>query len=202
MLRVAEHMQDKMMMLARIMAALGGLVLGALVLMVCASIIGRSFGDLFHLDWMAENMPGLAEWGKGRFWAGPVKGDTEIVEMGLAFAISAFLPYCQLTGGHAIVDVFTSGLSKARIRILTWVGELLFAVVLIICAIQVGSGMFSKVRSGQTTFLLEMNVWWGYAGLFASLVVAAIVAVYVAVARTIEVVRGVDILPKQVGADH
>jgi hypothetical protein len=43
---------------------------------------------------------------------GPVKGDFEVVEAGIAFSIFAFLPICQLHGGHATVDIFTNLMPK------------------------------------------------------------------------------------------
>ena len=73
----------------------------------------------------------------------------------MAFVVFAFLPYTQLTAGHASVDIFTSGLSKRINRVLVMLSEVLFAVVLIVIAVQLFGGMQSKIRSGQTTFLLE-----------------------------------------------
>jgi len=57
------------------MAILGGLVLSALILVICVSIVGRTIG------------------------IGPINGDYELVEAGIAFSIFAFLPLTQITAG-------------------------------------------------------------------------------------------------------
>ena len=37
----------------------------------------------------------------------PITGDFELVEIGTAISGTLFLPYCQATRGHIIVDLFT-----------------------------------------------------------------------------------------------
>ncbi len=39
----------------------------------------------------------------------PIPGDWELVQIGCAVAIAAFLPMCQLRSGNIIVDFFTAG---------------------------------------------------------------------------------------------
>ena len=81
--------------LARTLALLGGVVLVAMTLVTVVSIIGRAMIS---------------------FGFGPVPGDYELIEAGAAFAVFAFLPWCQLMRGHATVDVFTSFLPAAANR--------------------------------------------------------------------------------------
>ena len=38
----------------------------------------------------------------------PIPGDYELVEVGCAVAVFAFLPYCQLTGGNVFVGFATA----------------------------------------------------------------------------------------------
>lgn len=162
--------------LSRLMAYLGGLMLTALIGMTCVSIAGRSLN--------------------GFMGAGPITGDFELVEAGVAFAIFAFLPLCQITGGHATVDVFTSRLSPRVDRILQMVIDLLFAVVLVVIAVQLFAGLQSKLRSGQTSFLIEFPVWWGYAACMSGATIAAVVSVYIGIMRVFSVVAGRDLLPQ------
>ena len=75
-------------------------------------------------------------------------------------------------------------------------------VLSLLLAVQLLAGMQSKLRSGQTTFLLQFPVWWGYALSLVGAVVAAVVAVYLAVMRTVELVTGRSVLPADLGADH
>ena len=167
--------------LARLFALLGGLVLPVLVVLTCLSVLGRSLNA---------------------FGLGPINGDFELVEAGMAFAIFAFLPLCQLDGAHASVDIFTARLPARTGRALRALTEIVFAVVLVVIAWQLYRGMASKMRSGQTTFLLEFPVWWAYALSLSGAVVAALVATYVALIRTREALIDRDILPPGEEADH
>jgi hypothetical protein len=184
-----------------IMAYLGGAMLSALIVLTGLSVAGRSLNGFLHSDWMDRVAPGFAEWALG-IGVGPINGDFELIEAGIAFAVFAFLPLCQLTGGHASVDVFTNLMSDRVNRALRLITELLFAAVLVLIAVQLFAGMQSKFRSGQTTFLVEFPVWWAYALSLTGAVVAAAVGVYVAVTRLRETVTGQQILPVDLGADH
>ncbi len=187
--------------LSRLMAYLGGLMLVALIFLTCLSVLGRSLNGILHSDFMTAFAPGLSSW----FLAtgvGPINGDFELIEAGIAFSIFAFLPLCCLTGGHASVDIFTQMMSARTNRILRLITDIAFAVVLVVIAVQLFSGMQTKLRSGTTTFLLEFPVWWAYALSLIGAVVAAVVSVYVAFARVLEAYSGRMVLPVDLGADH
>jgi len=111
------------------MAVLGGLVLTILILLVCTSVLGRSVGTLLHGAFMQTNFTAFSNWALGA-GIGAINGDFELVEAGIAFSIFAFLPLCQLSGGHATVDVFTSKLSPRSNQVLQMISECLFALVL------------------------------------------------------------------------
>ena len=187
--------------LARAFATLGGLALSALIVMTCLSIAGRSLSSLLHGDAVQSVAPGLAN-ALLAAGVGPIDGDFELVEAGMVFAIFAFLPLCQLAGAHASVDIFTSRLPPRAERALRAAVETLFAAVLVLIAVQLYAGMQSKLRSGQTSFLLQYPVWWGYAASLAGAVVAAFVAVYVAFARVVEAATGRAVLPPEAEAEH
>lgn len=183
------------------MAMAGGLMLMALMLITCASVLGRTVNGLLHSEVAQSLMPDLASW-LLQTGVGPVNGDFELIEAGVAFSIFAFLPICQLTGGHATVDVFTAGLSASRERKLQFVIDTLFALVLVLIATQLFNGMLSKMRSGQTTLLLEFPLWWAYALSIIGATIAAVVAIYIAVVRAQELVRDRSILPHPQSTDH
>ena len=187
--------------LSRTMAYLGGLMLVVLIVIICTSILGRSLNGILHSDQVMSVVPAFARWliDAG---IGPINGDFELVEAGVAFAIFAFLPLCQITGGHASVDIFTSSFSPRFNRVLQMLIDLLFACVLILIAVQLFGGLQSKLRSGQTSFLLEFPVWWGYALCMFGAVAAALVSVYIAAMRIVGVVTGQDMLPQMEGAEH
>ena len=187
--------------LARLFALAGGLVLCALVVLTCLSVLGRMLNSLLHGDAMQAAAPDLAA-ASSAAGVGPINGDFELVEAGMAFSIFAFLPLCQLSGAHASVDIFTDRLPPRAGRALRAAIEIVFAAVLVLIAWQLGEGMLSKLRSGQTTFLLEYPVWWAYAFSLAGAAAAALVAVYVAATRLAEALSGRDILPPEMEADH
>lgn len=194
-------MHRVLLRLSRLMAILGGAVLSALILVTCLSILGRLANGLLHGPAVQELAPGLANWLLSA-GVGPIRGDFELVEAGMAFTIFAFLPYCQITGGHAVVDVFTARLPPRAARVLAWAIEVAFAAALVLIAVQLYGGMVGKRQSAQTTFLIEFPVWWAYAASLSGAALAAAVAVYMAVARTGEMLSGRAILPPDAGAGH
>ena len=115
---------------ARLMAICGGLVLTVLIVLICISVIGRSLNGLLH-GWIGAVMPGVSAWALD-LGVGPINGDFELVEAGVAFAIFAFLPLCQISAGHASVDIFTAKLPTRINRVLQLAIDVIFAVVLIL----------------------------------------------------------------------
>ncbi|MEZ5479610.1 MAG: TRAP transporter small permease [Thiolinea sp.] len=175
--------------LAHAMAIIGGLALTALILLTCVSILGRSGNTLAHSDWLSSSFPGLTQW-LIEHGVGPVNGDFELVEAGIAFAIFAFLPICQLRGGHATVDIFTTHLPKRANQFLVTFWEVLMALAIILISWRLCIGMLDKMRYQETTFLLQFPVWWAYAASFIASLVAALVACYCAAMRALALWRG------------
>lgn len=193
-------MQRFMTNLSRFMAVLGGIVLTALIILVCVSVLGRTLNGFLH---SAPVVAVLGDFAKTLLDAGvgPILGDFELVEAGVAFAIFAFIPFCQITGGHATVDIFTSMLPLKANRLLQMVIDIVFAGVLILIAMQLYEGMLSKMQYRETTFLLQFPVWWSYAASLVAAVVSAIVSVYIAIIRMGEFFGNRTILSIG-GADH
>jgi TRAP-type C4-dicarboxylate transport system permease small subunit len=183
------------------MALLGGVVLTAVILITCLSILGRAVNSVLHSDIMMSVAPGLAQW-LIDLGIGAVRGAYEMVEAGMAFCIFAFLPFCQVTSGHASVDVFTNMLPRGANRVLDLLIAVAFAVALVTIALQLNEGMARKLSSGQTSLLLEYPIWWSYAASLVGAVLAAIVSVYVVLVRLFELLTGRVVVPNAVGADH
>jgi len=167
--------------LAKAAAILGGFVLLGITLLTCASIIGR----------------GLISIGLG-----PIKGDFEIVEAGVAFAVCAFLPWCQFQRGHATVDLLTSKLSPTINRWINLVAETLMAIAIFIMTWKLWDGMASKRQYGDTTFILEMPTWWPYAACFSVLLLACVIAAFLVAVRIVELLAKKDINEFGSGAVH
>ncbi len=194
-------MHKVMMGLARTLAIIGGIVLSFLILLTCISILGRLLNGLFHGDFMNSVASGFAEWALG-LGIGPVNGDFELVEAGVAFAVFCFLPLCQITAGHASVDILANSFSKSVNRFLRMVTEVVFAGVLILITWKLGDGMLSKREYGETTFLLQFPIWWAYALSFVASLAAAIVGIYMACVRVIEFFTGRTLVWDGVEATH
>jgi len=184
---------------ARLMAICGGLVLTVLIVLICISVIGRSLNGLLH-GWIGAVMPCISAWALD-LGVGPINGDFELVEAGVAFAIFAFLPLCQISAGHASVDIFTAKLPTRINRLLQLAIDVIFAVVLIAIAYQLYNGMLSKQRYGDTTFLLQFPIWWAYAASLSGSILTAVISFYVAGIRALELMRGEDILSQEAGLD-
>lgn len=187
------------MFLARVAAILGGAVLSFLIVLTVVSVIGRGLNTFAHFLLDAGVLAGFAQWMLDR-GVGPVLGDFELVEAGVAFCIFSFLPLAQISGSHATVDILTSQFSPKANRLLSMLWEVLFAVVLIIIALKLYEGMQGKMRYNETTMLLQFPVWWSYALSMIGAVVAAVVSVYVALVRVAELVTGRTILFAEGGA--
>jgi TRAP-type C4-dicarboxylate transport system permease small subunit len=126
----------------RFTAWLGAAVLCAMAVMSVISIAGRAMSGL-----------GFA----------PVRGDFELVEAGTALAVFCFLPWCHLKRSHATVDLFWKKYPRSMRRVLDIAAELLTLVVWILLTWRMGVAMQDYRGNGETTFILNMPVWWGYA---------------------------------------
>lgn len=186
---------------ARIFALLGGVVLSILIVQTCLSITGRAINTILHGDFMQTSLPGLAS-ALLSTGVGSINGAFELVEAGMAFVIFAFLPLCHLHGAHASVDIFTTALPARITNVLNTVIAVVFAAVIVLIAWQLGQGMLSKYKTGQTTLILQFPVWWPYALSLSAAVASAIVAVYVAAMRVLELATGRRLLPDALEADH
>jgi len=124
------------------LAVLGGVALLFITLTTDASIVGRALIPI-----------GLR----------PIQGDFEIVEMGTAFALFSFMPWCQFNRGHATVDVFTSRLPLRVLNLIELIIDLVFALIITIIVWRMSVGLGDKFGNGQKTFILQMPVWWTYA---------------------------------------
>jgi TRAP-type C4-dicarboxylate transport system permease small subunit len=145
--------------LARLAGALaigGGLVLTALALMSVYSVLMR-------------NLAGT-----------PIQGDFELVQLGCAVSVAAFLPLAQLRSANVFVDFFTARASDRTKARLDGIGSLLVGLALALIAWRTGVGAADALRNHETTMIMGLPTGWGYALMTPSLAVAAAAALYVA----------------------
>ncbi|MDO5705690.1 MAG: TRAP transporter small permease subunit [Paracoccus sp. (in: a-proteobacteria)] len=155
--------------LARVSALTGGAILLALVAMTCVSVLARAGLTLSTLADLPAFFARLR----------PVRGDYELIELGSAVAICAFLPWCHLTAAHARVDLLGGGWSRGLDRM--W--DAAVALCMAFLAWRMWEGMLTKRAYAETTFLLQIPVWWAFALCAAGLAVAALTGLWVALRR-------------------
>lgn len=133
-----SHLERSIRVLATVSAFLGGGMLSALVLLTVVSITGR----------------GLTQLGLG-----PVPGDTELMEAGIAFAVFSFMPLCQLQRGHAKVDLFAHWFGKYFNILLDLLYDTAFVFLFAIIGWRMWLGMLDKKAYAETTFILQVEIW-------------------------------------------
>ncbi len=146
-------------------ALAGGLLMVAVMMIESASIIGRGLATV-----LGPILPGLP--------IGSIPGDTEIVEVGGAVAIFAFLPYCQMTRANVFVDFFTHRLPLRARAALDLVANLLFLALSVAIAWQLGHGAYEKWSYGDTTTVLRIPEAWPYGLSLVSAWLLAIATAY------------------------
>lgn len=164
------------------MAVVGGLVLSTAIVLVCVSVLGRGANTFANWDVIETGLSALSE----RLVAsgiGPVPGDFELVEAGMAFTIFAFLPICQLRRGHATVDVFTSFLPERANRWLIAFWEVCLSAAIALITWRLAAGLQDKMRTEEITFILGFPLWWAYAASLLAAATATLVALYCAYER-------------------
>jgi TRAP-type C4-dicarboxylate transport system permease small subunit len=143
--------------LARGCALLAGVLLTAITLICCASIIGR-------------NTTG---------WT--LVGDFELVASTAGAAIALFLPLAQLERANIIVDFFTSRAPAAVNAGLDRLGALLLALAVGLLAWRTVIGGLNAWKSGAGSMMLGFPEWIVYAFMLPPLVLTALIALVQAV---------------------
>jgi len=103
----------------------------------------------------------------------PIPGDLELTEMGVAIAVFAFLPYCQMTAANVSADIFTSRASPKMVaawRAVADVVALLFSTILLW---RMSLGMLDQYVYGYTTSILRLPHWFAYVPILLSLLLLA-----------------------------
>jgi TRAP-type C4-dicarboxylate transport system permease small subunit len=138
--------------LAGACAVLAGVILTAITLITCISLIGR-------------NTIGTT-----------LVGDYELTAAAAGAAVALFLPLCQLRRENIIVDFFTSRLSAAANSRLDRVGAFLLAVVLLVLAWRTAMGGISAFKSNSSTMMLGFPEWIVYAFMVPPMVLTGVIA--------------------------
>jgi len=147
---------------SRALAVVGGIVLVLISALVTVNVVMR---------WL---------------FTSAVPGDIELVQLGTAVAVFAFLPLCQLRRGNIMVDTFTTWLPPALQRGLDALWDLAYAAIAAVIAWRLGVGAYDTVRSNTVSMVLGLPTGWAIA---ACAVMAALLAL-VAAATASRLMRG------------
>lgn len=124
----------------------------------------------------------------------PLPGEIELVEALCGLAVFAFLPYCQLKRGHVGVDILISAFGPKAMNWTQLIGDVVIAVLIGLVTWRHAVGTMDKIGNGETTPLLLMPVWWGFAIALAILIANVIVCLYVIAADIRDIRRGKTIV--------
>jgi TRAP-type C4-dicarboxylate transport system permease small subunit len=138
--------------LARLCAVLAGVLLTAITLMTCVSLIGR-------------NTTG---------WT--IVGDFELSGAAAGAAIALFMPWCQLRRGHILVDFVTSGVSPAAQARLDRFGALLLGAVMALMTWRTALGGLSAWKTQAGSMMLGFPDWAVYAVMVPALALTTLIA--------------------------
>jgi TRAP-type C4-dicarboxylate transport system permease small subunit len=137
----------------RPLAIAGGLLMIAVSIMVTVSVVMR---------WLINES---------------VPGDIELVQIGTALAIFAFLPICQARRGNIMVDTFTLRLPKQAQAMLDASWDLCYAGIAAIIAWRLSVGAWDTIRSNTVSMMLGLPTGWAIAACSAMVAFLALVAV-------------------------
>ncbi len=100
----------------------------------------------------------------------PIPGDFELVQLGCAVAVFAFLPWSQVSRGHVAVDIFTRRAGPRLRKATSAAGSalmLLFALLLL-WRMSLGLLSYYDPMYPETTPILGIPVWLAFPPMLAS----------------------------------
>ncbi len=166
-------LEKPMAALAWLSALIGGVVLLAAMVMTTVSVAGMSASKLGKLlkksyDTVVEPLLSL----------GPIPGETEMVEAGMAFIIFAFLPIVTLNRGHAEVAILANFFGKSINRLIDLLADGLMLSVAVFIGYRHYLGTIDKFNNGETSWILLYPIWWGYGAALLGAAIWVIISAY------------------------
>ena len=138
--------------LARLSAILAGLLMTFITLLTCASIIGR--------ETVGQT----------------IAGDFELSGIATGAAIALFMPWCQYTRGHIIVDFFTARASASTQAGLDRLGALMMSATFVLMAWRTALGGLNAYQTQSSTMMMGVPEWYVYAAMVPAFVLTALIA--------------------------
>ena len=143
--------------LAKLCAILAGVLLTAITLMTCGSLIGR-------------NTVGVS-----------IVGAFELTGVAAGAAIAMFMPICQARRGNIIVDFFTARASERTQAGMDRLGAFVIALIFGLLAWRSTLGGLNSHSSGSETQIMGFPEWVVFAFMVPAFVLAGLIALHQAV---------------------
>lgn len=109
----------------------------------------------------------------------PISGEIELVEALCGLAVFGFLPFCQLKRGHVGVDLLISAFGPKAMNATQLIGDIIIAFLFALLTWRHGVGLMDKFENGETTPLLLLPIWWGYAVAMVLMLANVLVCLFV-----------------------
>ena len=140
--------------LAKLCAIAAGVLLTAMTLMTCVSLIGR-------------NLIGLT-----------IGGDYELSGAAAGAAVALFMPWCQARRGNIIVDFFTAKASERTVQGLDRFGALLLGLTMALLTWRTTLGGLNAWKSGSGTMLIGFPEWVIYVAMVPPIALTAVIGLF------------------------
>lgn len=140
--------------LAKYCAIIAGVLLTAITLMTCASLIGR-------------NTTGAS-----------IVGAFELTGVAAGAAVALFMPLCQLRRGNIIVDFFTANLSDKTNDKFDRFGTLLLVLIFGLLAWRTTLGGLNVFSANSETQIMGFPEWVVYAAMVPPFVLTGLIALH------------------------
>ena len=140
--------------LAKLCAIAAGVLLTAMTLMTCVSLIGR-------------NLVGMT-----------IVGDFELSGAAAGAAVALFMPWCQARRGNIIVDFFTAKASERTVQGLDRFGALLLGLTMALLTWRTTLGGLNAWKSGSGTMLIGFPEWVIYVAMVPPIALTAVIGLF------------------------
>jgi len=137
---------------ARLWAGLGGAALAALVLITAYDVLA------------------------GKLLGRPFAGTYELAAILAGISIFAFFPQAQMARAHVSVDFLMNHAGRRLNGAVSALGSLAFLALALFLAWRMSLGGLDNWRTGETTPILSIPIWWPYPLVLASLLLWALAA--------------------------
>jgi TRAP-type C4-dicarboxylate transport system permease small subunit len=114
------------------------------------------------------------------FGLGAIPGDVEMVQAGILFAVFAFIPWCHLERGHAIVAIVTDRFPTRFSAVAEFLWDIAMLVAAVFVAWRLLAGLLDKYVNRESTFILRIPLWLVYSAGLIGAAVFVIAALYCA----------------------